>query len=80
MADFTSWGPLPDYTLKPDVSAPGVDIISTGNDNKYVKMNGTSMATPFNSGVAVLVIQRLKKTFTWCSFSSSSEGLDNEYC
>ncbi|PEG78854.1 hypothetical protein CP368_09835 [Lactobacillus sp. UMNPBX17] len=34
MADFTSWGPLPDYTLKPDVSAPGVDIISTGNDNK----------------------------------------------
>ena len=80
MADFTSWGPLPDYTLKPDVSAPGVDIISTGNDNKYVKMDGTSMATPFNSGVAVLVIQRLKKTFTWCSFSSSSEGLDNEYC
>lgn len=48
MADFTSWGPLPDYTLKPDVSAPGVDIISTGNDNKYVKMDGTSMATPFN--------------------------------
>ena len=33
MADFTSWGPLPDYTLKPDVSVPGVDIISTGNDN-----------------------------------------------
>lgn len=62
MADFTSWGPLPDYTLKPDVSAPGVDIISTGNDNKYVKMDGTSIATPFNSGVAVLVIQRLKKT------------------
>lgn len=62
MADFTSWGPLPDYTLKPDVSAPGVDIISTGNDNKYVKMDGTSMATPFNSGVAALVIQRLKKT------------------
>ena len=38
------------------------DIISTGNDNKYVKMDGTSMATPFNSGVAALVIQRLKKT------------------
>ena len=62
MADFTSWGSLPDYTLKSDVSAPGVDIISTGNDNKYVKMDGTSMATPFNSGVAALVIQRLKKT------------------
>ncbi|KRM21931.1 cell wall-associated proteinase PrtP [Lactobacillus kefiranofaciens subsp. kefiranofaciens DSM 5016 = JCM 6985] len=62
MGEFTSWGLLPDYTLKPDVSAPGRDILSTGNDNQYVKMDGTSMAAPFNSGVAALVIQRLKKT------------------
>lgn len=60
MASFSSWGPLQDFTLKPDVSAPGVSITSTGNDNRYKTMSGTSMAGPFNAGVAALVMQRLK--------------------
>lgn len=59
---FTSWGPLPDFTLKPDVLAPGVGVISTANNNRYAMMNGTSMAAPFTSGVAALVVQRLKET------------------
>nr|WP_246011980.1 S8 family serine peptidase [Lactobacillus xujianguonis] len=62
MASFTSWGPLPDYTLKPDISAPGVDVISTANDNGYTTMSGTSMAGPFVAGAATLVKQRLLKT------------------
>lgn len=62
MADFSSWGPLQDFTLKPDVSAPGVSVTSTGNDNRYNTMSGTSMAGPFNAGVAALVMQRLKAT------------------
>lgn len=61
MASFSSWGPLPDFTLKPDVSAPGVDIVSTGNDNGYKTMSGTSMAGPFAAGAAALVSQRLKQ-------------------
>ncbi|MEY8662341.1 S8 family serine peptidase [Ligilactobacillus faecis] len=61
MASFSSWGPLPDFTLKPDVSAPGVDIVSTGNDNGYKTMSGTSMAGPFAAGAAALVTQRLKQ-------------------
>lgn len=62
MASFSSWGPLSDYTLKPDLSAPGVRVISTVNHNQYETMSGTSMAGPFAAGSAALVIQRLKKT------------------
>ena len=48
-----------DGTAKPDVSAPGVGIVSasagTGNSDEI--MSGTSMATPLTSGVAALVRQ-----------------------
>lgn len=37
------------------VFAPGVDIYSTVQGNKYKKMSGTSMACPFVSGVAGLI-------------------------
>ena len=61
MASFSSWGPLPDFTLKPDLAAPGYQIVSTGNDNKYLTMSGTSMAGPFAAGAATLVMQHLKQ-------------------
>jgi len=40
---------LLDYT-KPDVSAPGVNIISSIPENKYASMSGTSMAAPHLTG------------------------------
>lgn len=61
MASFSSWGPLPDFTLKPDLSAPGVRVVSTANDDGYKTMSGTSMAGPFAAGAAALVMQRLLK-------------------
>ncbi|GEN94065.1 S8 family serine peptidase [Pediococcus ethanolidurans] len=64
MASFSSWGPLSDYSLKPDISAPGVDIISTVNDDQYESMSGTSMAGPYNAGAAALVMQELQSTTT----------------
>lgn len=59
MASFSSWGPLPDYTLKPDVSAPGVDINSTWKDNTYQSDSGTSMASPYIAGSAAIIMQKL---------------------
>ena len=39
-----------------DICAPGTEIYSTLPDDKYGNMNGTSMACPFASGVAALLI------------------------
>lgn len=39
-----------------DVFAPGTDIYSTSKDGKYCKMSGTSMAAPYVTGVAALMM------------------------
>ena len=41
-----------------DISAPGTDIISTDTDGMYSTMTGTSMATPFISGVSALILSK----------------------
>jgi subtilisin family serine protease len=41
-----------------DLSAPGVDIFSTWRNPDYISHNGTSQATPFVSGAAVVLLQK----------------------
>ena len=63
MSDFTSWGPTPNLDFKPEITAPGGNIFSTLNDDKYGIMSGTSMAAPHVAGGSALVLQRIDEKF-----------------
>ncbi|EOA20005.1 hypothetical protein CARUB_v10000269mg [Capsella rubella] len=63
VATFSSRGPnsIAAAILKPDIAAPGVSILAatttntTFNDQGFIMMSGTSMATPAISGVVALL-------------------------
>ena len=60
VASFSSGGPRDyDNALKPDVTAPGVSVLSTfvGSGTGGERLSGTSMASPHTAGVAALVVQ-----------------------
>lgn len=72
-SDYSSRGPGREAIKKPDIVAPGTEIVSCSNRcknihgryfNAYCRKSGTSMATPIVSGAASLVMEK------WPSFSN----------
>ncbi len=78
LAAFSSRGPMADGRIKPDLVAPGTNILSTKSSQTtetgwgpynafYTYMGGTSMASPLSAGAAAVVRE----------FLISSKGIAN---
>ncbi|MEJ2737062.1 MAG: S8 family serine peptidase [Anaerolineae bacterium] len=71
MTTFSSWGPLDDGRIKPDIVAPGCESTGEGYIHSTLPGDvygdpgwcGTSMAAPAVSGISGLLIQQYRSTF-----------------
>ena len=70
MSSFSSWGVPGSLELKPEVTAPGGEILSVNGANKaygnkahdqYEVMSGTSMAAPQVAGMAAVIAQYIRE-------------------
>ncbi|MFU8854841.1 S8 family serine peptidase [Micromonospora sp. SL1-18] len=55
IASFSSRGPGRNGEIKPNISAPGVNVRSSVPGNTYASYNGTSMAAPHLAGTVALM-------------------------
>jgi len=92
IADFSSRGPTyctpnGNEAIKPDISAPGVNVRSAWPDGDYHNLDGTSMASPHVNGVVALLrqanpnltVQQIKQIIYDTAYDLGPAGEDNDY-
>jgi len=92
IASFSSRGPTtctPDGSpaIKPDISAPGVNVRSSFPGNSYGNLSGTSMASPHINGVVALMreadpnlgVDEIKQIIFDSAVDLGATGEDNSY-
>ena len=84
---FSSRGPTADGRIKPDISAAGVNVPMAMPGGGYVANSGTSVAAPFTTGTALLMLQanptltpaQIKQTIMNTAVDWGRPGKDNDY-
>ncbi|MCJ7507851.1 MAG: S8 family serine peptidase [candidate division Zixibacteria bacterium] len=89
VATFSSRGPsvCDSQSIKPELSAPGVEVRSCYKDGQYKVLSGTSMAAPFVAGaVAILreynpdaTVEQIKDALIRSAVDLGTPGEDNDY-
>ncbi|MFK5982288.1 MAG: S8 family serine peptidase [Flavobacteriaceae bacterium] len=77
MSSFSSWGPTDDGRIKPDLSAKGINMLSSigVTDTSIANFSGTSMSSPNVSGSLLLLQQHYNNIYGEFMLSSTLRGL-----